>query len=214
MKGEKWDRVWKRERGVHERTISAGVVWCMYCTCNTVQGLGRASPSPAQSFVGLSANITFPRAFNNIVSLFDVADSVFSAIYWKIRNTRGKCLLTKSFSNVHYIAAILLLTMLAFLFICTELVSVNAIASRTVLRVISIEFWFTHHTNVTLQTFILCVFTSKAPLCTCLYFVFAPLIVNGAILVFEQLFYSLNVLNTQILVIFNKLVRAVKRSFS
>lgn len=62
---------------MHERTISAGVVWCMYCTCNTVQGLGRASPSPAQSFVGLSANITFPRAFNNIVSLFDVADSVF-----------------------------------------------------------------------------------------------------------------------------------------
>lgn len=37
--------------------------------------------------------------------------------------------------NVHYIAAILLLTMLSFLFICTELVSVNAIASRNVLRV-------------------------------------------------------------------------------
>lgn len=136
-----WDRVWKRERSAwKDHQCRCGVVWCMYCTCNTVQGLGRASPSPAQSFVGLSANITFPRAFNNIVSLFDVADSVFSAIYWKIRNTRGKCLLTKSFSNVHYIAAILLLTMFAFLFICTVLVSVNAIASTTVLRVISIEF--------------------------------------------------------------------------
>lgn len=71
-------------------------------------------------------------------------------------------------------------------------------------------------TQMLLSKHSFCVFSPQRPLYvgTCLYFVFAPLIVNGAILVFEQLFYSLNVLNTQVLVIFNKLVRVLRRSFS
>lgn len=118
--------------------------------------------------------------------------------------------------NVHYIAAILLLTMLSFLFICTVLVSVNAIASRTVLRVISIEFLI-HSSHKCYSPNIHCVrFHLKGRFMYLFVFCFAPLIVNGRLLslFLNSYFIALNVLNSQVLVIFNISVRVVQRSFS
>lgn len=43
-----WDRGLKeRERGVHERTISAGVVWCGVCTVPATLCKGWGEPAPA-----------------------------------------------------------------------------------------------------------------------------------------------------------------------
>lgn len=117
-------------------------VWCGVCTvpATLCKGWGEPAPAPLKALWDYRPISLFHALLTILFPSSMLPTLFFSAIYWKIRNTRGKCLLTKSFSNVHYIAAILLLTMLAFLFICTVLVSVNAIASRTVLRVISIEF--------------------------------------------------------------------------
>lgn len=167
---------------MHERTISAGVVWCMYCTCNTVQGLGRASPSPAQSFVGLSANITF-HALLTILFPSSMLPTLFFPRFIEkyethVENVYLQCALHCGYSPFNNALSSCLFVLYWFPSTPSPLEMFYEFLIHSSHKCYSPNIHFVR-------------FHLKGRFMYLFVFCFAPLIVNGTIFVFEQLFYSL-----------------------